>query len=175
VLNVAEAEPLSAEAHDTLRFVVEREISETLYPTEAIRRSLDRLYGKWVGQEESIYYWREWREVQDDGTITMKARGYDQFGAQRTGWVETAPDGLDFGRWTWILSQEDRCPEIISGEALEAIREEHQRRAQPGPVAAPARRRAVSCYHRSSRPAGPLSFVVIALEFRLVHDAGANS
>src|SRR5262249_30526979 len=62
--------------------------------------------------------WREWREVQDDGTIIMKARGYDQFGAHWTGWVEIAPDGPDFGLWTWILSQEDRFPEIISGEAL---------------------------------------------------------
>lgn len=34
VLKVAVAEPLSAEAHDTLRFVVEREFSETLYPAE---------------------------------------------------------------------------------------------------------------------------------------------
>ena len=94
-----------------------------------IRRSLDGLYGEWVGQEESIYYWREWREVQDDGTIIMNARGYDLFGAHWTGWVETAPDGPDFGLWSWILSQEDRFPEIISGEALEAIREEHQRTA----------------------------------------------
>ena len=39
VLKVAEAEPLSAEAHDTLRFVVEREISETLYPAEVSPRS----------------------------------------------------------------------------------------------------------------------------------------
>ena len=59
----------------------------------------------------------------------MKARGYDQFGAHWTGWVEVAPDGPDFGLWTWILSQEDRFPEIISGEALEAIREEYQRTA----------------------------------------------
>jgi hypothetical protein len=129
VLMVAVAEPLSAEAHDTLRFVVEREISETLYPTEVIRRSLDGLYGEWVGQEESIYYWREWRAMQDDGTIIMKARGYDQFGSHWTGWVEIAPDGPDFGLWTWILSQEDRFPAIISGEALEAIREEYQRTA----------------------------------------------
>ena len=69
VLKVAVAEPLSAEAHDTLRYVVEREISETLYPAEVIRRSLDGLYGEWVGQKESIYNWREWRETQDDGTI----------------------------------------------------------------------------------------------------------
>ena len=67
--------------------------------------------------------------MQDDGTIIMKARGYDQFGAHWTGCVEIAPDGPDFGLWTWILSQEDRFPEIISGEALEAIREEHQRTA----------------------------------------------
>jgi hypothetical protein len=89
----------------------------------------NRISWEWVGQEEAIYYWREWRELQDDGTIIMKASGYDQFGAHWTGWVEIAPDGPDFGLWTWILSQEDRFPEITSGEAVEATREEHHRTA----------------------------------------------
>jgi len=39
VLKVAVAEPLSAKAHDTLRFVVDREISEILYPAEVSPRS----------------------------------------------------------------------------------------------------------------------------------------
>jgi hypothetical protein len=50
VLKVAEAEPLSAEALDMLWFVVEREISETPYPAEVIRRSLDGLYREWSGR-----------------------------------------------------------------------------------------------------------------------------
>jgi Type II secretion system (T2SS), protein E, N-terminal domain len=129
VITVAVAVPLSDEARDKLRFVLDQEIREVLHPAEVIRRSLDGLYGEWVGGEESIYYWREWRNVLDDGTIVMKARGYDQFGAHWTGWAEITPDGPDFGLWTWILAREDRFDKIISGKDLEAIREEYRREA----------------------------------------------
>jgi hypothetical protein len=129
VITVAVEAPLTYEAHETLRFVLGREIREVFHPAEVIRRSLDGLYGEWVGREESIYYWREWRSIRDDSTIVMKARGYDQFGAHWTGCVEIAPDNPDFGLWTWILAREDHYDEIISGETLEAIREEYRRNA----------------------------------------------
>lgn len=127
VITVAVGAPLSDGAQDVLRFVLRREIREVLHPAEVIRRSLDGLYGEWVGREESIYYWWEWRDVLDDGTIVMKARGYDQFGAHWTGWAKIAPDDPDFGLWTWILARDNRFNRIISGEDLEAIREEYQR------------------------------------------------
>ena len=127
VMTVAIVAPLSDEAHDTLRFVLDREVCEVLHPAEVIRSSLDELYGARVEQEGSIYYWREWRNILDDGTIVMKARGYDRSGAHWTGWAEIAPDDPDFGLWTWILTRRDLFEEIISGKALEAIREEYQR------------------------------------------------
>lgn len=126
VITIAVGAPLPDEAHDTLRFVLDREIRAVLHPAEVIRRSLDVLYGEWVGREGSLYYWREWRDILDDGTIVMKARGYDQFGAHWTGWAEIAPGDPDFGLWTWILARGDRFDKIISGKALEAIREEYQ-------------------------------------------------
>ena len=126
-ITVAVAAPLSYEAHDKVRFVLDREIREVLHPAEVIRRSLDGLYGEWVGGEESIYYWPEWRSIRDDGTIVMKARGYDQFGAHWTGWAEFTPDDPDFGLWTWILTRAGRFDEIISGKLLETIREEYRR------------------------------------------------
>ncbi len=89
--------------------------------------------------EESIYYWQEWRSIRDDGTIVMKARGYDQFGAHWTGWTEITPDDPDFGLWTWILAREDRFDKIISGKLLETIREEYRWNAlTPGRAPRPA-------------------------------------
>lgn len=129
VITIAVAAPLSDEVHTTLRFFLDREIREVVHPLDVIRRSLDGLYGEWVGQEESIFYWREWRNILDDGTIVMKVRGYDQFGTQWTGWANIAPDDPDFGLWTWILAREERFSTIISGERLEAIREEYQQSA----------------------------------------------
>jgi len=127
VLKIAVAEPLSDEARDALQFLLERDIVETLYPGELIRRSLDELYGERVEQEETIFYWRRWRDVREDGTIVMKARGYDRLGAHWTGWITITCDDEDFALWSWLLAREDRFDEIISGEDLEAIREEYHR------------------------------------------------
>ncbi|MFO0957872.1 MAG: hypothetical protein U0800_10495 [Isosphaeraceae bacterium] len=127
VLKIAVAGLLSDEAQEKIRFVVDRDVSESLYPLDVIRRSLDGLYGLRVEQEESIFYWREWRDVQEDGTIVIKVSWYDRFGSHYTGWSEIAPDCPDYTLWTWLLSQEDRFPQIISGEDFEAIREEYQR------------------------------------------------
>ena len=87
------------------RFVIGREINQTLYPVDVVRRSLDRGYGERVGEEESIFYWPGWRDVEEDGTIILKARGYDQSGAHWTGWVEIGPDHADFALWHWIIAR----------------------------------------------------------------------
>jgi len=127
---IAVGAPFTDDDRDAIEFVLKGEVCEVVHPPKLIQASLDELYGPWVGGEESIYYWREWHDVREDGTIVMKTRGYTEFGGHWTGWTETAPTDMDYPLWNWICSQGDRLDKIISGQALEAIREEYRRHAE---------------------------------------------
>lgn len=127
-LTVAVAEPLSVENLDSVEFVLGREVHQIKCPAEAIRRALDEHYGeeRFEDSDLSAYYWREWRNVLDDGTIIIKTSWYDNR-SHMTGWTEISADHLDFGLWTWIIAGGKRFKEIISGDDLEVIRQEYNR------------------------------------------------
>jgi hypothetical protein len=140
-MTVAVAASLPAEDLDTVEFVLGCEVHEVVYPAEAIRRALDDHYGEeWFEDSEpSVYYWRRWRDVLDDGTIVVKTSWYDR-NSHMTGWTEIAPDHIDFGLWTWIIAEGTRFKEIISGDDLEVIRDEYNQSRAHGDTSDPPAR-----------------------------------
>jgi hypothetical protein len=73
------------------------------------------------------FYWREWGRYREDGTLEMKASGYDGEGAHWTGHVEIPRHHADYRLWKWILEQSGRFKDHISCRDLEVIREEFLR------------------------------------------------
>jgi len=69
------------------------------------------------------FYWPTMSEVALDGTITMRATGYDEE-AHWTGVRHFAPDTSDYLFWRWVVEHRSRWPQFFSDRDLPKLREE---------------------------------------------------
>ena len=78
--------------------------------------------------EPSTFYWTKYCGFCDDGTLEMKATGYEQEDgdlAHWTGYIEIPPDHQDYLFWNWVIQQKGRFKSLLSDEDVVAIRREY--------------------------------------------------
>ncbi len=73
--------------------------------------------------EPVTFYWPRMSEIASDGTITMRATGYNKEG-HWTGVCRFPPDVSDYRFWCWVIEHRNRWPDFFSDRDLPRLREE---------------------------------------------------
>jgi hypothetical protein len=89
---------------------------------------IDREGGSGVNDEDTIFYWTEWREFDDAGQLYVKVSGFDRDGSHWTGYAEIGKHHPDYKLWCWIFRNGRRYGKLIEKAALSAIREDFNAR-----------------------------------------------
>ena len=72
------------------------------------------------------WYWPDWHSVDSDGTLHVKASGY-QGGSHWTGDRAISPAEPEYDFWRWVVAQKE-YHRLVEESELPAIREEWSRR-----------------------------------------------
>jgi hypothetical protein len=76
-----------------------------------------------VDTEPITFYWPTMSKIAPDGTITMRATGYDE-GSHWTGVRHFTRDTSDYQFWSWVVKHRSRWPQFFSDRDLPRLREE---------------------------------------------------
>src|SRR5262249_28578219 len=72
----------------------------------------------------TVFYWREWYEFADDGTLHLKITGYDPDGSHWTGYADIPVRDNDYKLWCWIIMRGRWYGNLINDNSLNEIRED---------------------------------------------------
>jgi len=108
ILTIAVGAPLADEALDRVEFVLNREIRQVVHPAAVVREAIRRHYGE--GKEDHdldvCWCWPTWRHVAPDGTLDIKASGWEG-NTHWTGSREIKPDDPDYAFWRWLVDNDE--------------------------------------------------------------------
>ncbi len=75
-----------------------------------------------------IFYWTEWSDFQDDGTLLIKTSGYED-GVHWTGYAEIETTNPDYQFWYWVVSGRRRRKGLEGAAEVGVLRAKYERRA----------------------------------------------
>jgi hypothetical protein len=73
-----------------------------------------------------IFYWTEWSELQDNGTLVIKTSGYED-GAHWTGYAEIETTSSDYRFWRWVASGRHRRKGLKSKAEVDVLKAAYER------------------------------------------------
>jgi hypothetical protein len=84
-----------------------------------------------IEPRDTTWYWRKWRQYDQDGTLRMKISGWTADDVRWSGEFECPVHHPDFEFWRWVFERSGCSKDLIDDMEVEELRSAYKRAKSP--------------------------------------------